>query len=439
MFVCVWCRRLAAFAKASFEVLEKHDELINLRRQLKVEQKRFKTLRRELRTERNKLPEMTKRHELCQEELTTLGNQRDHLQNQLTSIKTSQQVLTVKELNRNLESSTVLEAIECGEIDSSDIFRYVRRGDTRTIAGLLRDGIDVDQFKDRHGNTLLIVAVQCLEVKVVELLIKFGANVNLPNNSGNTPLHYALAYHPSGEIVQILLRSGADSTIKNDLGMLPFDGISQDDDPEEVESRLFDKARLVDAAFRAADEGKLEGIVQFMEYRFDLKTLMDADDRTLLCRLCRGASQVIDDDDKLIRVCKVLIEAGTKLDKQDRFGNTALHYALAAVPKSRLGAFLVESGADDTIENEYGESAYDGIGSARLASKRRSNSSSGGELALVVSPSRKEEKDDKKESGVAVVVSSSSKEEEGEEEEKKESDGAVVVTSSSSSRMEGDT
>lgn len=64
---------------------------------------------------------------------------------------------------------------------------------------------------------------------------------------------------------------------------------------------------------------------------------------------------------------KKLIECGTDVNACDRFGNSALHYALAAVPKRNLGTYLIEAGADDLIENNFDQTAYDGIGEARLA------------------------------------------------------------------------
>lgn len=42
------------------------------------------------------------------------------------------------------------------------------------------------------GNTLLNVAVRYNRVDISEILIVCGANTNIYNNQGNTPLHYAV-------------------------------------------------------------------------------------------------------------------------------------------------------------------------------------------------------------------------------------------------------
>lgn len=402
MYVCVFVRRALLYAKTASEVLQHHDVLVNLQRQLSVDKKRLKSIRRELRAERAKLPALKKRHENCSHETEVLSAEHERLLKQLSQVKISQEVLTVHEWNRKLESQTIADAIECGEISTEEVFRFVRRGDTRMLSGLLRsDTVDVDRFKDRFGNTLLIVAVQCLESKMVKILLEFGADPNLSNNSGNSPLHYALSYSQGGGvIVDMLLSRGADTTARNSLGLLPYDGISVNDAFKHSQKVLFDKLRLVDAAFRAADEGKLLGIEQFLEYRFSLSDLVDADGRTLLSRLCRGALNIMDEDDAIVRIVKKLIECGTDVNACDRFGNSALHYALAAVPGRNLGTYLIEAGADDLIENNFDQTAYDGIGEARLAEKMDST-------AVVVSTKTDDDGDDD-ESAVALVSTTTS-------------------------------
>ena len=42
--------------------------------------------------------------------------------------------------------------------------------------------------------------------------------------------------------------------------------------------------------------------------------------------------------------------------------NTALHYAMAYDPSGELGEYLIEKGADDTLENVFHLTPYDGLG-----------------------------------------------------------------------------
>ena len=52
-------------------------------------------------------------------------------------------------------------------------------------------------------------------------LLGKGANVNTQNKKQNTPLHYALSYQ-NFTICDMLLRSGADESVKNYKGLTPW-------------------------------------------------------------------------------------------------------------------------------------------------------------------------------------------------------------------------
>jgi len=58
---------------------------------------------------------------------------------------------------------------------------------------------------------------------------------------------------------------------------------------------------------------------------------------------------------------QLLIARGANVNSQNGQGNTPLHFVMAYDTEGLLGEFLVEKGADDTIENKHGLSPYDGI------------------------------------------------------------------------------
>ncbi|KAG8433875.1 hypothetical protein GDO86_012299, partial [Hymenochirus boettgeri] len=79
---------------------------------------------------------------------------------------------------------------------------------------LLDNGSDVDTVDIKSGRSSLIQAVESDCEELVSLLLQRGAQVNAQTYAGNTALHVA-----SGrglvEITRLLLRSGADGSIKN--------------------------------------------------------------------------------------------------------------------------------------------------------------------------------------------------------------------------------
>ncbi|CAN0053604.1 unnamed protein product, partial [Choristocarpus tenellus] len=100
------------------------------------------------------------------------------------------------------------------------VFSQARHGKRSRLEKSLNLGFNIEE-EDENGNTLLVVATQQSQMAVIEFLIKRGANVNHCNAAGNTPLHYAMTYDPSGNIGEFLINNGADDTLENNVGMTP--------------------------------------------------------------------------------------------------------------------------------------------------------------------------------------------------------------------------
>jgi len=83
---------------------------------------------------------------------------------------------------------------------------------------LIESGADIN-LKDERGNTPLHLAAFG-ETEVVKLLLEQGADVNATNNAGETPLHKAVQY-PEHKVVCELLRHGGNKSIRNVQGLTP--------------------------------------------------------------------------------------------------------------------------------------------------------------------------------------------------------------------------
>ena len=85
-------------------------------------------------------------------------------------------------------------------------------------------GFPVDA-EDSKGNTLLLVAAQNSNKRMVEVLLARGASINHQNGLGNTALHFAMAFDSDGLLGEYLIEHGADDTIENVDGLTAYDGI----------------------------------------------------------------------------------------------------------------------------------------------------------------------------------------------------------------------
>lgn len=105
------------------------------------------------------------------------------------------------------------------------VFSQARNGRIKRIEESLNAGFPIDA-EDERGNTLLLVACQNSNKRLVEMLLVRGAAINHQNAQGNTALHYAFAFDSEGKIGEYLIERGADDTIDNVEGMTCYDGVS---------------------------------------------------------------------------------------------------------------------------------------------------------------------------------------------------------------------
>ncbi len=115
-----------------------------------------------------------------------------------------------------------LESLAQAVRDENDpLYSAAGRGDTAEVSRLLASGVHPDPVTS-NGWTPLHYAAKEGHLRIVELLVESGANVNarttasyLSTGAGDTPLHWA-AYETNSEIVRYLLSKGAAPDARNE-------------------------------------------------------------------------------------------------------------------------------------------------------------------------------------------------------------------------------
>ncbi|XP_016065994.1 PREDICTED: fibronectin type 3 and ankyrin repeat domains protein 1 [Miniopterus natalensis] len=91
-------------------------------------------------------------------------------------------------------------------------------GHCHVVEWMLKDGCEVDATDAGSGWTpLMRVSAVSGNQRVASLLIEAGANVNVKDKGGKTPLMVAVLNNHE-ELVQLLLDKGADASVRNEFG-----------------------------------------------------------------------------------------------------------------------------------------------------------------------------------------------------------------------------
>ncbi len=96
--------------------------------------------------------------------------------------------------------------------------------DLDKVKSLIKDGWDVNEIDYNHW-TPLHYATQDGMDNITETLIENGAEIDVKDDYGNTPLSNAIYNSNVGnsvEVIKILLKNGADKFLKNNYGVSPY-------------------------------------------------------------------------------------------------------------------------------------------------------------------------------------------------------------------------
>lgn len=97
---------------------------------------------------------------------------------------------------------------------------------------LIVGGADVN-LEDKLGNTPLHFAATLEQKDIVELLLKHGANINALNHAGRSALFEAVRLHRQ-QIVKVLLSHGAEVNLMDKLGFTPLQRAFQRKNGDEI-------------------------------------------------------------------------------------------------------------------------------------------------------------------------------------------------------------
>ena len=200
-------------------------------------------------------------------------------------------------------------------MEKSDMFNAIRFSNVELLHQAIQNGANVNA--PRSGNTPLAYACGYNDLKIIRLLLNYGADVNGRGKNGCTPLENA-CYKGSEDIVRLLIEHGADPNARDDNGRTPL--------------------------HRACWPG-YAGIVHIL-----LESGADASGhRDFLSLACmEGWGKIVGS----------LLDYGAGVNAKDPDGNTPLHYACDSGHPDVV-RLLINRQADVHIVNHAGKLAID--------------------------------------------------------------------------------
>ncbi|HCJ12221.1 MAG: hypothetical protein A2Y14_00705 [Verrucomicrobia bacterium GWF2_51_19] len=174
-------------------------------------------------------------------------------------------------------------------------------------------------WQDDDNDTALMFAVMKGQTEIVQILIKAGADLNIQDKHGNTAMRLAVMDDQT-EIVQILIAAGANPNIQGQNGSTVLTLAVMNDQTEIVQILIAAGADL---------------------------NIQDKNGNTAM-RLA-----MMDDQTE---IAKLLIAAGANPNIQNKNGNTAMTLAVI-LDQTEIAKLLIAAGANPNIQNKHGKTA----------------------------------------------------------------------------------
>ena len=154
---------------------------------------------------------------------------REYISDDTISIH-SQRSITTKQhhhkKNKSVKSRwkrNIISEKEKNELKIKDLFTKAINNRLGGVEECFASGMSSDT-QDEHGNTILHIAAQNGNKRIIKLALRWRANINLQNNQGQTPLHYLFTYKYEN-LAAYLISKGNDDSIQNEFGYTCYDGL----------------------------------------------------------------------------------------------------------------------------------------------------------------------------------------------------------------------
>lgn len=90
-------------------------------------------------------------------------------------------------------------------------------GDIELLKSAIASGVDINDTSTFSRRTALMIAVSNEQIECINILLENGANPNIPDMYGMTPIHFAVTKN-SPDIIEMLVLAGANKDVLTNEG-----------------------------------------------------------------------------------------------------------------------------------------------------------------------------------------------------------------------------
>ena len=260
------------------------------------------------------------------------------------------------------------------ELPEDNLWGAARTGDLDGIKRYLSEGAEINELSPETNISALSWATMMGEMEAAKLLIEHGADLNVRQEDGGTPLHIAVALGRA-EIAELLIKEGADVAAKNRGEQVPASGLyipwgmlkfmmGMFDiklEQKEVEVGRAKIAKMLNVDFtsqpqRTANDvwdaafiGDVDTVKKAVADGMDVNARNPASgDPLLFTASLMGHTDIV----------AFLLAKGADINVQNREGNTSLHVA-AFLGRAEAAELLLKHGINVHTRNVHGGTAMD--------------------------------------------------------------------------------
>ena len=265
------------------------------------------------------------------------------------------------------------------QLPEDGLWHAARTGDLAAMKRYIAEGADVNAPDESLNVSPLAWSVAHGQTEATRLLIENGADVNIKDDNGSTPLH-AAAVFGRADVAKLLVENGANPQVRNDDGGTPADALHLDWRTTTFIGGLMG-VEVERENIPVMQSGRNEIAKLFGVKEFDTKARSPAQDLSSsvfvgdLIKVKQMLTDGADPDAKdpqsgstmlaiaalmgHTEVVALLLEHGADVNAKSRDGGTALHTA-AFLGRAETVKLLLEKGADTTLRNNMGGTAIEG-------------------------------------------------------------------------------